>query len=61
MNIADLDNYYDENFSRFSNVHCYRFLAGWKGGIRTEEQCLKEEEEMVVQENKKSRERSGRV
>jgi len=71
MNIPDLDTHYDElctfanieytpawyykHFPGFFNVQCYRILAGWQGGVRTEEQCLKEEEENLIQENKKRR------
>ena len=59
MNIPDLDNHYDE-LCTFANIeytpawyYFYRILAGWQGGVRTEEQCLKEEEENLIQENKK--------
>ena len=37
----------------FFNVQSYRILAGWQGGVRTEEQCLKEEEENLIQDKKR--------
>ena len=71
MNIPDLDTHYNElcafanieytsawyykHFPGFFNVQSYWILAGWQGGVRTEEQCLKEEEEHLIQENKKRR------
>jgi len=71
MNIPDLDTHYDElctfanieytpawyykHFPGFFNVQCYRILAGWQGGVRSDEQYLKEEEDNSNQENKKRR------
>ena len=71
MNIPDLDNHYDElctfanieytpawyykHFPGFFNVQCYRILAGWQGGVRSDEEYLKEGEDSSNQENKKRR------
>ena len=71
MNIPQLDQHYDElctfasidytpawyykHFPGFFNVQCYKILAGWQGGVRSEEQCLKDETESREEENKKRR------
>ena len=71
MNIPHLDQHYDElctygnidytpawyykHFPGFFNVQCYKILAGWQGGVRSEEQYLKDESEHREQENKKRR------
>ena len=71
MNIPHLDQHYDElctygnidytpawyykHFPGFFNVQCYKILAGWQGGVRSEEQCLKDETESREEENKKRR------
>ena len=39
----------------FYNVQCYKILAGWQGGVRSEEQVAKEESEVNTEENKKRR------
>ena len=39
-------------------VQSYLILAGWLGRVRAEQQCLKEEEENVGQENKKQMDES---
>ena len=70
MNIPQLDQHYDElcsfanidytpawyykHFPGFFNVQCYKILAGWQGGVRSEEQCLKDDTE-CIEENKKRR------
>ena len=59
MNIADLDTHNDE-LCTFANIEYtpawyYRILAGQQGGVWTEEQCLKEEEESEGRKNKKRR------
>lgn len=71
MNIPQLDQHYDElctfgnidytpawyykHFPGFFNVQCYKILAGWQGGVRSEEQCLKDDTETREEENKKRR------
>ena len=71
MNIPQLDEHYDElctfgnidytpawyykHFPGFFNVQCYKILAGWQGGVRSEEQCMKDELECTEGENKKRR------
>ena len=71
MNVPQLDEHYDElctfgnidytpawyykHFPGFFNVQCYRILAGWQGGVRSEEQCVKDEEQNTGEENKKRR------
>ena len=71
MNIPNLDEHYDElctfanieytpawyykHFPGFYNVQCYKILAGWQGGVRSEEQVVKEESEVHTKENKKRR------
>ena len=71
MNIPHLDQHYDElctfenseytpawyykHFPGFFNVQCYKILAGWQGGVRTEEQLLIEVGENRSEENKKGR------
>ena len=71
MNTPHLDEHYDElctfgnidytpawyykHFPGFFNVQCYKILAGWEGGVRSEEQYLKDETESREEENKKRR------
>ena len=71
MNIPQLDQHYDElctfasidytpawyykHFPGFFNVQCYKILAGWEGGVRSEEQCLIDESQNREEENKKRR------
>ena len=71
MNSLQLDEHYDElctfgnidytpawyykHFPGFFNVQCYKILAGWQGGVRSEEQYLKDETESREEENKKRR------
>jgi len=71
MNIPHLDQHYDElcsfgnieytpawyykHFPGFFNVTSYRILAGWQGGVRTEEQYTIDEMENNTEENKKRR------
>lgn len=71
MNIPQLDQHYDElctfgnidytpawyykHFPGFFNVQCYKILAGWQGGVRSEEQCMKDDLESTEGENKKRR------
>ena len=71
MNTPQLDKDYDElcsfgnieytpawyynHFPGFFNVQGYRILAGWQGGARSEEQCLKDKEQNTGEENKKRR------
>ena len=71
MNIPNLDQHYDElctfgnieytpawyykHFPGFYNIQCYKILAGWQGGVRSEEQVVKEETELSIEENKKRR------
>ena len=44
-----------KHFPGFFNVQCYKILAGWQGGVRSEEQYLKDETESREEENKKRR------
>ena len=71
MNIPNLDQHYDElctfgnieympawyykHFPGFYNVQCYKILAGWQGGVQSDEQNLKDENELRTEENKKRR------
>ena len=71
MNIPNLDQHYDElctfenidytpawyykHFPGFYNVQCYKILAGWQGGVRSEDQYLMNEEQNRTEENKKRR------
>ena len=71
MNTPQLDEHYNElctfgnidytpawyykHFPGFFNVQCYKILAGWQGGVRSEEQFVKDEEQNSGEENKKRR------
>ena len=39
----------------FFNIQCFKILAGWQGGVRSEEQCVIDEEQNTGEENKKRR------
>ena len=70
MNIPQLDKHNDElcsfgnidytpawyykHFPGFFNVQCYKILAGWQGGVRSEEKYLTDES-VCIEENKKRR------
>ena len=47
--------WYYKHFPGFYNEQCYKIFAGWQGGVRSEEQYLKDENELRTEENKKRR------
>jgi hypothetical protein len=46
-NIPLTPAWYYDRFPGFYNVECYRILANWTGGVRSEEQIKEEEEEVM--------------
>ena len=54
-NIEYTPAWYHKHFPGFYNIQCYKILAGWQGGVRSEEQVVKEETELSIEENKKRR------
>jgi hypothetical protein len=58
-NIHYTPAWYYQKFPGFFNVECYRILANWQNGVRTEEQikledCLKMEQELETQPTQES-------
>jgi hypothetical protein len=68
-NIKYTPAWYYQQFPGFYNVECYKILANWKGGVRSEEQYLMDlerqcKENMEIEgednnENKKRKREEG--
>jgi hypothetical protein len=52
-NIMYTPAWYYKQFPGFYNVECYKILANWSQGVRTEEQYQRDMEPETPKENKK--------
>ena len=55
-NIPYTPAWYWKKFPGFFNVECYKILAAWDKGVRTEEECALQEENLVYE---KEQEKEG--
>ena len=55
-NIPYTPAWYWKKFPGFFNVECYKILAAWDKGVRTEEECALEEESLVYEKEQEEEE-----